>query len=344
MRKNPLRTVLIGTVSILGAALVLAGCSTKPASTDSTAGSIVMVHDQAAGDGSVIDSQIAGMKKIGEQLGYKVQNVYVADPANYESTLNNVVATNPTIIETSFTRITDAFDSVAAANPGIKFIHLYATPLDKPLDNLLTVSYDNNQIMYLSGVFAATFSTSGKVGWVGGSTEPSMASDYNAFLAGANSVDAGITVTPGVVGSFDDAAKGQQVANQLFSSGVDIVQAEAGGADAGVLAAVMQDPSRFLIGESPSLFDSAKGQALGSGGLDFGQSFIDSVNLVVAKGWKGGHVVTGVGSALSFTVAPSAPASSPAAERFAKATAAVESAEAALVAKSIKVPQITTMP
>jgi len=344
-RPRTSRLLLSGLALVAGSAL-LAGCSSNAATQaadDTASGSIVLVHDQPAGDGAVIDAQIAGTKSVAEQLGFSEQEVYIADPANYASTLKNVADGGATVIVASFPRITDAFNEVAAEYPDIKFVHVYSDPADPKIDNLLTVSYNYYETMYLSGVLAASASQTGKVAWIGGDTQTQMAADYNAFVAGAKSVDPSIEVTQGIVGDFADANKAQTIANQLYESGVDVIQADAGGADSGVVAAAGQAPGRLVIGENPSVSDTAPDAALGYVGLDFGASVIESVDTVLADGFSGGDSVTGIGDSLFLEVVATAPANAGAAS-FAAAQAAVEKAKADLQSGTTKVPFVGTMP
>ncbi|MCS5734365.1 BMP family ABC transporter substrate-binding protein [Herbiconiux daphne] len=339
--------IALAAIGILaGTAACSSSSSGDTSSTGSAAaedGSIIFIHDQAAGDGSVTDSTIAGVEDAADQLGYTSQAVYVADPANYESTLRNAADSGATVIVTEFFRITDATNLVAADYPDIKFVHLYADPEEPAISNLLTVSYDSYQVLFLSGVMAATYSDTGKIGMVMGDTQPMIAADFNAYAAGAASVDPSIEVIPGVVGNYDDAAKAQEVANQLYASGVDVIQTDAGGADSGTVAAAMQEPGRFLIASTLSVFDTAPDQTLAVGGLEFGPSAVESIMAVLEPDFEGGHNATGIGEALKLTVADPAPGGADA-TRFQAAVDAVDAASAGVIDGTTEVPFVTEMP
>ncbi|WP_159500254.1 BMP family ABC transporter substrate-binding protein [Microbacterium sp. 18062] len=300
------------------------------------------MHDQQAGDGGVIDSQIEGVEQIAEDEEWSSQAVYVADSANYESSLRNVADSGPTVIVTSFYRITDAFNSVAEEYPDIKFIHLYADPVEPAIPNLLTVSYDSYKLMYASGVLAGTFTETGKVGIVLGDTQPLLAAEYNAFAAGATSVDPSIEVTYGVVGNFDDATKAQEVAEQLYSSGVDVIQADAGGADAGTIAASQATPGRFIIGYGLGPLTSAPDQTLAVSGLEFSASVLETVPMVLEDGFAGGHLSTGIGDVLSLTFPDSAPVDD-VADRWEAAKSATEAVITEINDGTVDVPFVTSI-
>lgn len=343
------------TALVASAALVvLSACSGSDTASTSAAesptaaasseeNSIVLVHDQQAGDGSVIDSQIAGMESYATENGWTSKNVYVADAADYESTLRNVAETGPTLIMTSFVRIADAFNAVATDYPDIKFLHLYADPVDPVIPNLLSVSYDSYKLMYVSGILAATFTDTKKVGMVMGDTQALIAADYNAFAAGVASVDPSVEVSYGVVGSYDDATKAQEVAEQLFSSGVDVVQTDAGGADAGTIAAAQAGDDRFLIASSAGVFDTAPEQTIAYSGLTFADSVLETIPMVMAEDFAGGNYATGVGSALKVVFADASPTEA-VSDRFAAAQAAVEAALPSIEDGSTDIEYTTDMP
>ena len=305
------RRLAAGLSALAAAAMVLAaaGCTSGgPPTASGDEGSIVLVHTQAAGDGSVIDSQLAGLKSVGEELGYETSSVYADDPATFQSTLQNIVDTEPTVVISAFPPITDALIATAEANPDVKFIHLYADPLEPALDNLLTVSYDYYAVMYLSGVYAATITDTGKIGWIGGDTQPLALADYNAFAAGAASVAPEVEVLYGFVGSYEDTAKAQEVANQLFNAGVDVLQTDAGGADSGVLASAQQAPGRYVLSGGVIAFETAPDVTLAAAVADYAASVQETVPMVLDAGFSGGDLVTSIGEVIKLVFNPEPPA------------------------------------
>lgn len=338
---------VIATAAAAAAVTLLAACSSGTTTAETEApseGAIVFVHDQQAGDGAVTDSTIAGVEQVAEENGWTSQAIYVADAANYESTLRNVAQTSPTVIVTEFYRITDATNVIAAEFPDIKFLHLYADPEEPAIPNLLTVSYDVYQASYLLGAASAAFSETGKIGMVLGDTQPLLAADYNAYLAGAQSVNPDIEVSYGVVGNFDDATKAQEVAEQLYASGVDIIMANSGGADSGVIAAAKAGEGRFLTTTSGGwFFTEAPESTVAVGGLEFKDSVIESLPVLMASDFAGGHFATGIGPTLKVTLAEASPTEAVSA-RFDAAVAAVADLEAGVTDGSIEVPFVTDMP
>ena len=104
-----------------------------------------------------------------------------------------------------------------------------ADPIEPAMPNVVTTSYDYYLGCYLSGVFAGHISKSGKIGYIGGISIPPQNADYNALKSGAQSVNPNTTVTGAFAGSFQDPAKGQEIAAQMYGDGIDYIQTDSGG-------------------------------------------------------------------------------------------------------------------
>ena len=86
-----------------------------------------------------------------------------------------------------------------------------------PAENVSSVELESPESGYLAGVYAATLSDSGQLGFVGGEFVTSW-DVFEAFTDGAQSVDPQSTVMP-VFSSFDK----QEGAVDLLASGVDVL-------------------------------------------------------------------------------------------------------------------------
>ena len=105
------------------------------------------------------------------------------------------------------------------------------------LPNVATVSYDYYLGCYLSGMFGALISKTGKLGYIGGLSLPPLNADANAIKAGATSANAAATLNAAFAGSFQDPAKGQEIATQMYQGGVDFIQTDSAATDAGIISA-----------------------------------------------------------------------------------------------------------
>lgn len=283
------------------------------------------------------DSQIAGLKAVGAELGAETRAVYVGDPANYQSTLEDAVAAGSDIVVTSFLRITEAFNATAKAHPEVKFVHLYGLP-EEGYTNLVTALFRSQEVFYVSGVFGGSLSATGQVGFVGGEPLPSIEADFAAYEAGAKSVKSSIKASKAYVGNWDDAAKGNQIATQMYGSGVDVIQTDSGGADGGVVEAAKKGKNTYVTPGQVSLMKAAPAVAFGTADFDYGAWLIDLVKYAASPDFKAGNIMTGLGPAMSFKFTDTPPTDAALLERFNTAKANAEAAQQGIIDGTVTVP------
>ena len=74
------------------------------------------------------------------------------------------------------------------------------------------------------------------IGFVGGGQNTAIEDFLVGYIEGAKAVDPEIKVLISYIGSFNDAAKGKELAMAQIDQGADVVFAVAGGAGLGVLS------------------------------------------------------------------------------------------------------------
>ena len=268
-------------------------------------GLVALVHTQAAGDNGPVDSMIAALKKQAEEKGFKVRTVYAQDPATYESIFRSLGEAGATVVASTFNEVAEPFKALAPSFPNTKWIQIFGDPFDPPMPNVVTVSYDYYLGCYLSGLFAAKISKTGKIGYIGGVSIPPLNADLNAVKAAAASVDPKITVTGAFAGSFQDPAKGHEIANQMFQSGIDYIQTDAAATDTGIIQAANEGTGLLVSAGSQAQFKLGTSSVVSIVGLDFGRSLTMEVEKALAPDFKGGHTATGLGTGvIDFILSP----------------------------------------
>src|SRR6266700_6672314 len=295
-----------------GAAAVLGLTAALSPFEAQAAGDLVpLVHTQAAGDNGPVDSMIAKLQQLAKEKGFATRIVYASDPATYE-----------TIFRT------------------------FGDPIKPPLPNVATVSYDYYLGCYLSGLFGALISKTGKLGYIGGLSLPPLNADANAIKAGATSANAAATLNAAFAGSFQDPAKGQEIATQMYQGGVDYIQTDSAATDAGIIAAANEGAGRLVSAISPAQYKLGPKTVVSLVELDFGQSLYNEVSRTLDAGWTGDHVTTGLGTGvIDFVLSPVFVEQGPP-EIVAKAKAVwpqIEKAKSAILAGSLKVPFNTAL-
>jgi basic membrane protein A len=310
-------------------------------------GLIALVHTQAAGDAGPVDSMIAKLKQLSEEKGVEHRGIYAQDPATYETIFRTLGDAGAAVVISTFNEVAEPFKAVAPSYPDTKWIQLFGDPFNPPIPNVVTVSYDYYLGCYLSGIFAGRVSKTGKIGFIGGISIPPLNADFNALKAGVLSVRPDATVTAAFAGSFQDPAKGQEIATQMFSDGIDYIQTDAAATDFGIIAAANEGEGRMVSALDPAQFKLGPKTLISIVGLDFGVSLYNEASKALGSDWAGGtHVNTGLGTGvIDFILSPlfqeqGAP------EMVAKskeAWAEIEKAKADILDGSIKVPFNTSL-
>lgn len=206
------------------------------------------------GDRSFYDSSNAGVERAGEELGveYKVfecrnDPTLIKDQMVAASEYANVV------VAVGF-EFYDVVQEMAAAFPEIDYI--YVDNAIAGIDNLITISYAENQGSFLAGALAAKMTTDTSlegmnpekvVGMVGGQDIEVIRNFEAGYRAGAEYVDPEVKVEVLYAQDFEDPAKGKENATTLYSMGADIVFQVAGKTGEGVFEAA-KELGKYAIG------------------------------------------------------------------------------------------------
>lgn len=303
---------------------------------------VALVHTQAAGDAGPVDSMIAKLKQLSEEKGLQHREIYAQDPATYETIFRTLGDAGAAVVVSTFNEVAEPFKAVAPSYPDTKWIQLFADPFDPPIPNVVTVSYDYYLGCYLSGIFAGRVSKTGKIGFIGGISIPPINADFNALKAGVLSVRPDATVTAAFAGSFQDPAKGQEIATQMYSDGIDYIQTDAAATDFGIITAANEAEGRMVSALDPAQFTLGPTSLISIVGLDFGASLYNETTKALSDGWKGGsHTSTGLGTGvIDFILSPEFQEKAPAdvVAQTKEAWPEIEAARAAILDGTLKVP------
>ena len=258
------RTIALILALTLVLTVFLTGCSSEetPAEEDTATSATVegetlkvgLVLAGGLGDRSFYDSANEGVEKAEEDLGieYKVYECR-NDPSLYSDQLvqaseyGDVVA----IVGHEFF---DLSQEIAREFPDVYYI--YVDNEIEGIDNLITISYMENEGSFLAGALAAMLTTETSiegideekiVGMVGGLDIPVIRNFYVGYEAGAKYIDPEVDVRVIYAGDFEDPAKGKEAATALYSGGADIVFHAAGKTGEGVFEAAAE-LGKYAIG------------------------------------------------------------------------------------------------
>ena len=121
-------------------------------------------------DKSFNEGVFNGVKRFTEETGVEVMEFEVTNEAQRQRAMERLVQRGATVLLGVGFAQAEAIDTVAKANPNVKFGIIDVFWLDQP--NLRQFSFKEHEGSYLVGVAAATKSATGKVGFVGGMDVP----------------------------------------------------------------------------------------------------------------------------------------------------------------------------
>ena len=250
---------------------------------------VALVVNQRAGDMGPIDDLVRGLEQAEADFGLDTTFIEATDPSTFESTLRNLGNQGVDVVAVTFPPMGEALALVAPEFPDTRWIHIFGGPVDMP--NVVTVGFDYYKGTYLAGILAGALTATGKIGFVGGVSIPPLNADYNAFVAAAQTQDAGITGEAAFADSFEDPARGRELGAALYDGGADILMLDGAATDLGVVQAA-EEKGGYVIGGSESYFDSPA--AIGSVLLFWSTVLYNEIERAIGDSYQPGHVGAGV--------------------------------------------------
>lgn len=134
--------------------------------------------------------------------------------------------------------------ALAAAQPNVKFVLVDRRIGQSAAENLLCLTFRDQESAYIAGAAAALKSKSGKVGFVGGMEIPAVLRFQAGYVAGARSIKPDIRVFVDYIGdkavAFKNAYRAKELALRQITAGADVMYHAAGFAGVGVIDAAVE--------------------------------------------------------------------------------------------------------
>lgn len=198
--------------------------------------SLAMVTDEGGvDDRSFNQSAWEGIEAFAAENGLERGTGYdyaeSENAADFLPNFNNLVNQDYNLIFGVGYQLKNAVEQIASQNPDTHF-----SIIDDVVeaDNVASVTFAEEQGSFLVGVAAALKSESQNVGFVGGVTSPLIKRFETGFVAGAKSVNPDIEVQVQYAESFADEGLGRSIANNMYSSGADVIYHASGATGLGV--------------------------------------------------------------------------------------------------------------
>ena len=212
------------------------------------------------GDKSFFDSAEAGLTKLKKEgkIEYKTIEMGETDETIWADTLEEVSAAGEyDLIIVGTYQMPDYLKETAAKYPDQKYLIYDDTTYVGENANVANMSFKQNDLGYMVGVFASAMTTSGfmhtnedaVLGFLGG-TDAATTNDFlYGYLEGAKSVNPDVKVDTRYVTNYTDKATGKELSLSMINdSKADIIWGVAGGAGVGAAEAAQETDAAWYIG------------------------------------------------------------------------------------------------
>ena len=158
---------------------------------------------------------------------------------------------------------------------------------DEIPSNVTPILFKENEATYLAGLIAGRMTKTNNIGFIGGMQNPVISRFEYGFKAGIKESNKDADVKVQYAGTFGDAAKGKSIANQMYSSGVDVILPAAGGTGLGAIESA-KEQNKYAIGVDRDQSNLAPENMLTSALKKVNVGVYDTVKELVNGSLKGG--------------------------------------------------------
>lgn len=256
MKKS--KVAMLAATAMTG--LLITACGN---SEDSTGGSdssfnIGMVTDLGSvNDKSFNQSAWEGLEKLSEDEGYEVSYLEPQSDGEVEPSILQYVNSDTDLTWATAATLEDAVVSIAEDNPDANLGIVDSGLTD--IDNVVSVSFKEQEGAFLAGVVAGETTESNTVGFIGGMEIPVIQRFHAGFEAGVKEVNPDAEVLVNYVGVFNRVDMGKSAAATMYNQDADVIFHAAGGTGNGIFNEAQE---RYDSGEQVWVIGVDKDQSL----------------------------------------------------------------------------------
>ncbi|GAA0177068.1 BMP family ABC transporter substrate-binding protein [Clostridium sediminicola] len=227
--------------------------STEDSKSDDSKSRIALVFSGNLGDKSYNDSCYAGAMKAVDEFDVELKTLEGTEASEWKANFLAVAEEGYDLIICSSSNFQEYMKEYCSSYPETKFAIIDTTVEG---DNIVSVSFAQNQGSFLAGAAAAMFTMKSDIegvndenviGWVGGMDIPVLHDFYIGYEQGAKYIDPEITILQSFAGTWNDPLKGKELTLAQYQQGADIVMNVASGTGTGILEAA-GEAGKYAIG------------------------------------------------------------------------------------------------
>lgn len=223
-------------VAVSLVATLAVGCASKTNTGGAKDGfSAALVTDVGGlNDESFNQSANMGLEKAKTELKINTKAQESKKDEDYVPNLTRFARDKTNIIWGVGFKFNKALPEVANQFKDSKFAIVDSNLDGKIPNNVIAVTFKEEEGSYLAGVVAGLTTKTNKIGFIGGITSPLIKKFEAGFIAGVKAVNPKAEVKSTYAESFTDATKGRSLAKSLYDGGADIIYHAAGGVGKGL--------------------------------------------------------------------------------------------------------------
>jgi len=245
-------------------------------------------------DKSFNQSAFEGASRFKKETNINFTEVQASSDTQAEQVLRGLARKNMDLIASIGFAQQSAVQKVAKEFPKVRFVLIDGVAQGA---NINSITFKEEEGSYLVGVAAAMASKTKKLGFIGGVDIPLIRTFACGYAQGAKAVNPKADVTSNMVGttadSWNNPAKGGELARSQFDRGVDVVFAVAGGSGLGTLQTA-KEKGKLAIGVDSNQNHLYPGSILTSMVKRVDNAVYDSFMQVKAGTWKAGVTAKGL--------------------------------------------------
>ncbi|MDO5009548.1 MAG: BMP family ABC transporter substrate-binding protein [Intestinibacter bartlettii] len=276
---------------------LLVGCSGNKNEANSNSGDKVYTVGMVTDTGGVNDESFnqstwEGLQKAEEKYGsdkVKVKYLESTQDADYVPNIETFVEEDLDLIIGVGYKTSDAIKEAAENYPEKQFAVVDHSYENQP-ENVTSLVYEDNTSSYLVGLIAGKMTKTNKVAFIGGMESVVLARFQYGYMAGVKAANPECEVIVRYANSYNDAALGKSIANQMHKDGVDVIFTAAGAVGTGAIEAAKEN-GKMAIGVDTDQNALAPNNVITSAVKNVDVSVIDLVGQLVDGSYKGGQVI-----------------------------------------------------
>lgn len=274
------------TASVVLSASLLTGCSSKKEESADKLSVGIVLGEGSINDQSFNQSTWEGLKKAEKDFGIHVKYLESKQKSDYIQNIETLVDEDMDLIIGVGYQLKDSIKDAAGSYPDQKFALMDET-YDKIPENVVPVTFKEQEAAYLAGVIAANMTKTKNVGFIGGLPAPGVVKYQYGFKYGVESANKDVKISEQYANSFSDQAKGKSIAKQMYAGNVDLILSAAGDAGTGAIEAAKEN-NKLAIGADRDQSDLAPENVITSAIKKLNVASYDLAKELVEGKYKGG--------------------------------------------------------